>query len=67
MESKNLVLAFAASQLGFTVAGGLLAGLWLDRKWGTAPLLGLVGLLLGFSSGVFFLMRLVRSVKKNGT
>jgi len=57
-------LAIGASQLGFLVAGGLLGGLWLDRKWHTSPWLGLIGLILGFSAGVQFLIRLVQLSKQ---
>jgi F0F1-type ATP synthase assembly protein I len=66
MQNKTLALAFAASQLGFCVVSGLLAGLWVDKRWGTMPLMGMIGLVLGFASGVFFLMKLVRSVRKDG-
>lgn len=57
-------MAIAASQMGFLVAGGLLAGLWLDRLWGTSPWLALLGLVSGFGSGVRFLVALVRMDRK---
>jgi F0F1-type ATP synthase assembly protein I len=44
--------------LSIPIAGGL--GWWADRSFGTAPILLLVGLVLGFAS---FVMRLVRMRK----
>jgi len=64
-KSRNFAMALGASQMGFMVAGGLLGGLWLDRKWNTMPLFGLLGVIAGFASGILFLVRLVRSVKKD--
>ena len=66
-HSKNLAMALGASQMGFMVAGGLLGGLWLDRKLETMPLFGLLGVVAGFASGIFFLLKLIRSVKKDAT
>jgi F0F1-type ATP synthase assembly protein I len=60
-RTKQLfVMAIAASQMGFLVAAGLLGGLWLDRKWGTSPWLGMLGLVAGFGAGIRFLVQLVR-------
>lgn len=61
------VLAIAASQMGLFVATGLLAGLWLDRKWGTMPILGFVGLILGFLVGIQLIAKLMRMGRKHGT
>jgi F0F1-type ATP synthase assembly protein I len=60
-KSKNLALAFAASQMGIFVAVGLLGGLWLDKKFATTPIFGLVGLLSGFFAGFRLLITLVKS------
>lgn len=54
------VMALAASQLGFIVAGGLLAGLWADAYFGTSPWLAFLGLISGFATGVRILIMLVR-------
>ena len=59
--SKNLAYGFAASQMGFLVVAGLLGGLWIDKKFGTTPLWGMVGLIGGFASGIRLLILLVRS------
>jgi len=67
MNPKNLAMALGASQMGFTVASGLFVGLWVDRKLETMPLFGLLGVVCGFASGVFFLMKLVKGVKNDGT
>ncbi|MBN8553839.1 MAG: AtpZ/AtpI family protein [Deltaproteobacteria bacterium] len=60
-KGRNFALALGASQMGLFVAAGLLGGLWLDKKFSTSPFLGLVGLLLGFFSGISLLIRLVKS------
>ncbi len=64
-EAKQslLALGWAASQFGFLVVGGLLAGLWIDRKIGTVPLIGLLGLGLGFFGGIRILIAVVKSAK----
>jgi F0F1-type ATP synthase assembly protein I len=50
LELLNLGWIFAAS-MGLTVFGGL----WLDKRYGTAPLFILIGVLLGFAiTGVAF-------------
>ena len=61
---KVLALAFALSQFGFMIAGGLLLGLWGDRKWGTSPWLGLVGLLSGIVIGVKLLIKIAQEKSK---
>ena len=38
-----------------------LGGEWLDRRWGTSPLLLLLGLAIGLSLGVWQLIRMTRS------
>ena len=49
--------------MGWAIAGfivvGLVAGLWLDRKLGTAPLITLIGLGLGLGGAFFAVYRLV--------
>lgn len=59
------VWGFAASQFGFLAVGGLLLGLWLDRRWNTIPLLGLLGLALGFAAGIRVLLRMTKSAKES--
>jgi F0F1-type ATP synthase assembly protein I len=60
-KGLNMALAFAAAQMGFLVAGGLLGGLWIDGKMQTTPLFGFIGIIAGFVSGIRLLMRLVRN------
>ena len=43
-----------------------LAGLWLDGRWGTSPLLGLVGFGLGMTLGIYHLVQMTRPVNKGG-
>jgi F0F1-type ATP synthase assembly protein I len=66
-KSNRLAMALGASQLGFLVAGGLLGGLWIDKKFQTTPLFGLIGLVGGFAAGIRLLLRLIREVKRDGT
>jgi F0F1-type ATP synthase assembly protein I len=67
MNPKTLAMALGASQMGFMVATGLFAGLWVDRKLETMPLFGLLGVVIGFASGIFFLVRLIKGVKSDGS
>jgi ATP synthase protein I len=43
---------------GVAVCIGFFFGRWLDRKWGTAPWLSMVGLGIGVASGFTELYRL---------
>lgn len=44
-----------------------LGGQWLDRRWGTSPLLLLLGLALGLSLGVWQLIRMTRGGNQGRT
>ncbi|MCA9519672.1 MAG: AtpZ/AtpI family protein [Myxococcales bacterium] len=55
----------AASELGFAVLGGLALGYWLDGLLGTSPWLLLVGLVLGFTGGLWTLIRLTNKVMED--
>ena len=50
----------------FAAAVGLLAlgGWWLDGKFGTAPALTLVGMVLGLTVGIWRLLRAVKELNK---
>jgi F0F1-type ATP synthase assembly protein I len=58
--------------IGVSIVGGVLGGLWLDNKFGTKPILVIVGLILGLVVafyGVYrMLLPLMRSKrdKENG-
>lgn len=58
---KALVLALAASQMGFVVVGGFLLGMWADRYFGSAPWLSILGLVAGFASGLRVMILLAKS------
>lgn len=62
-KQSLLALGWAASQFGALCVGGLLAGLWADRQLGTVPLIGLIGLGLGFFAGIRILIAVVKSAK----
>ena len=59
-----LAVGLALSQFGFTVAAGLLGGLWLDKQFSTTPWLGFLGLFVGLTIGFQLIMKLVRANKK---
>ncbi|MDI3269945.1 MAG: AtpZ/AtpI family protein [Bacillota bacterium] len=44
---------------GILVGLGAWGGLLLDQKWGTSPLLALVGILLGLAMAIGLLIRMV--------
>lgn len=46
-------------QLALSVAGGLLLGHYLDKRWGTHPWLALTGLFLGTVGGFYNLVRIL--------
>jgi len=46
-------------QLALSVAGGLLLGNYLDKRWDTHPWLALIGLSLGTIGGFYNLVRIL--------
>ncbi|OGQ05727.1 MAG: hypothetical protein A2W61_06450 [Deltaproteobacteria bacterium RIFCSPLOWO2_01_44_7] len=46
-------------QLSLTVVAGWFMGDYLDRRWGTSPWLALLGLVLGFTGGLWNLIRIL--------
>ncbi|MBN6885042.1 ATP synthase protein I [Cytobacillus horneckiae] len=58
---KAMVLMSAIlSQLVGSILLGIFAGRWLDRVVGTEPLFLIIGLLLGLSTGIYAMLRLVQ-------
>lgn len=47
-------------QFAASVVIGLLLGNYLDQKWGTTPILFLVGLTLGFFGGLYNLVKVLQ-------
>ncbi len=47
-------------QLAISVVVGVMAGRWLDERWGTTPWLTIVGMLLGSTAGFWNLIRLLK-------
>ena len=59
------VYALLSSIPGFLVVPpvvGVLAGMWLDKRFGTAPWLVLLFLFLGFGASVRLIVRTIRRV-----
>ena len=52
--------------LALCIAGGAAGGFWLDGRFGTKPLLTLVGLLLGIVLGFYGLYRIVAPMMESG-
>jgi F0F1-type ATP synthase assembly protein I len=52
--------------VAISIAGGALAGAWLDRQLGTGPVLLLVGLGVGLLVALLGMMRLLRSFAAGG-
>lgn len=44
----------------------LVAGIWLDRKFGTSPLFLFIGLFLGFGTGIYSVWRQVMEQSGSG-
>ena len=44
----------------------LVAGIWLDRKFGTSPLFLFIGLFLGFGTGIYSVYRQVMEQSGSG-
>lgn len=54
--------------VGFSILGGVLAGLWLDNRFSTKPLFVIIGLMLGIAVagyGVYKMFAFFTSDKKN--
>jgi F0F1-type ATP synthase assembly protein I len=52
-------------ELGGSIIVCLLAGSWADQRFGTAPYLALVGLLLGTCTGFLALWRAVKASQED--
>jgi hypothetical protein len=57
-------MAAILSSIGLEFALPMLLGLYLDQKLGTKPVLLLIGMALGFATGIFHLVRIARGTSK---
>ncbi|WP_232713536.1 AtpZ/AtpI family protein [Bacillus xiapuensis] len=48
------------AQLTGSILFGIFFGSWLDTKWNTDPFFMIIGLFLGLSAGVYFMLQSVR-------
>ncbi|MCF6410923.1 AtpZ/AtpI family protein [Pseudalkalibacillus salsuginis] len=48
------------SQLVGSILVGIFGGMWLDRRFGTAPFLMIVGLFIGLATGVYGMIKLIQ-------
>ena len=56
---KAVGLAALVTQLTLMVVGGLLAGKWLDQRFGVEPIGLMSGVFVGFGLGMYRLARMV--------
>jgi F0F1-type ATP synthase assembly protein I len=66
VERSYLRYAGVGVQYGLTILFMTLLGIWLDKRFGTAPLLLLVCLLVGFVGATFSLIHTVLGSDKPG-
>jgi ATP synthase protein I len=55
------------SSVGFAMVLPTALGYWLDRLWGTAPWLVVVGACLGFAIAMLDVLKLARQLDKPGS
>lgn len=51
--------------VGISILGGVLGGLWLDNKFGTKPILVIVGLILGLIVAFYGVYRMLLPFIRN--
>ncbi|MEZ6017001.1 MAG: AtpZ/AtpI family protein [Planctomycetota bacterium] len=56
-QKSSFQYAGVGMQFGFTICIFALVGNWMDGRFGTAPWLLLVGVLLGFGGGTYSLLK----------
>lgn len=59
-KAMALMSAISAQLVG-SILIGLFFGKWLDGKLGTLPLFLLVGLFLGLATGIYSMLRLIKT------
>jgi F0F1-type ATP synthase assembly protein I len=65
-ERSYLRFAGVGVQYGLTILFMTLLGIWLDKRYGTAPLLLLICLLVGFAGATWSLIHTVLGADKRG-
>lgn len=68
LSSKTLVTVSLALQLGFSIAVPLLVliggGIWLDRRFGTMPLLTITGVIISMAVSVIEIYQIIKAAQK---
>lgn len=66
---SKLIAVLRLTGVGFFIGGsillGVLGGLWLDNKFGTNPILVIVGLILGLIVAFYGIYRMLLPLVKN--
>jgi ATP synthase protein I len=52
-------------EVALSIAAGYLGGQWLDRKFGSGPWLGYIGLIAGVGAAIKALIRVTRAYQKS--
>jgi F0F1-type ATP synthase assembly protein I len=52
-------------EVALSIAAGFLGGQWLDRKLGSGPWLGYIGLVAGVGAAIKALIRVTRAYQKS--
>ena len=64
--AAGLGWASRITNIGLQLALPPLGGMWLDKRWGTAPWLLILGAVLGFCMFMFELLRIARAGGRSG-
>ena len=64
MWRKASQLSYVGIFFGVAVVLGWLGGRWIEKRWGGAPWVSLVGVLFGVASGFRELYRIAKSVSR---
>jgi F0F1-type ATP synthase assembly protein I len=51
--------------VGICIVGGVLGGLWLDNKFGTKPILVILGLIFGLLVAFYGVYRMLLPIMRN--
>lgn len=63
----DIAMRYTAIGTEFSVCIGMMlwAGMWLDKKLGTSPVMMLLGFIIGFAAGLYWLIKQARQARKD--
>jgi ATP synthase protein I len=59
------LVSMIGADMAICAVGGTYLGIWLDKMWGTAPWMLLVGVILGLASGIYGVVRILETFGPN--